>query len=84
LDGPGCSFFSRSRSAQSPSILFNIRFSNASAEAVEIPAFLKLPDLAAVAMHLNAHALDLGPNVFDIRWLVVPRWKMGSGSIRTK
>jgi hypothetical protein len=38
LDGVGCSFFSRSRSAQSPSMLFNIRSSNASADAVGMPA----------------------------------------------
>jgi hypothetical protein len=28
---------------------------------------LKLPDFAVLAMHLNAHSLDLGPNVFDVR-----------------
>ena len=38
LDGLGCSFFSRSRSAQSPSMLLNIRSSNASADAVGMPA----------------------------------------------
>jgi hypothetical protein len=26
-----------------------------------------LPYLAALAVHLNAHTLDLGPNVIDIR-----------------
>src|SRR6266849_7336384 len=38
LDGLGCSFFSRSRSAHSPPILFNIRFGSASADVVEMPA----------------------------------------------
>jgi hypothetical protein len=28
---------------------------------------LELPNLAALAVHLNAHMLDLGPNVIDIR-----------------
>jgi hypothetical protein len=28
---------------------------------------LQLPDLAALAVDLHAHAFDLGPNVFDIR-----------------
>jgi hypothetical protein len=28
---------------------------------------LQLPDLTALAVGLNAHALDLGPNAFDIR-----------------
>jgi hypothetical protein len=31
------------------------------------PGFLKLPDLAALAIHLNAHPLDLGPNTLDVR-----------------
>jgi hypothetical protein len=48
LNGLGCSFFSRSRSAQSPSILFNIRSSNASAEAVGMPGSLQLPNLTAL------------------------------------
>jgi hypothetical protein len=26
-----------------------------------------LPDLTALAVDLNAHALDLGPNAFDVR-----------------
>jgi len=57
-------------------MLFNIRSSNASAEAVGIPAFLKLPDLAALAMHLTAHTLNLGPNVFDVRHGRA-LWKLG-------
>jgi hypothetical protein len=28
---------------------------------------LELPDLAALAVDLHAHTLDLGPNVIDIR-----------------
>jgi hypothetical protein len=28
---------------------------------------LELPDLTALAVDLDAHALDLSPNVFDIR-----------------
>jgi hypothetical protein len=28
---------------------------------------LELPNLTALAVHLNAHMLDLGPNVIDIR-----------------
>jgi hypothetical protein len=28
---------------------------------------LQLPDLAALAVDLHAHAFDLGPNVFYIR-----------------
>jgi hypothetical protein len=63
LDGLGCSCFSRSRSAQSPSILFNILSSNASADAVGIRAS-ELTHLAALAEDLSSHVFDLSADEF--------------------
>jgi hypothetical protein len=58
LHGPGCSFFSRSRAAQSPSMLFNIRSSSLGRRRRHACS-LELLDLAALAVDLNAHTLDL-------------------------
>ena len=63
----GSSAFSRSRSAQSASILSSIRCSKASAAARRDAGLLQLQYLPALPADLTAHTLDLGPDKSDVR-----------------
>ena len=61
-------FLGRSRSAQSTSMLFNIRFYEASTDIVAKPTLLELSDLTTLTVDPNAHTLDLSPRVRYPAW----------------
>jgi hypothetical protein len=65
--GPGSSFFQPiallTKSIDVVQHAIQQRFGRRRADA----GSLQLPDLTALAVDLDAHALDLSPNVFDVR-----------------